>query len=92
MWWQGASFGGRMFSSSSFVFALGLAALWSRFKGRAWRVFGLAVTAFFMAWNVLLLMQFKSGMIPAEQPVPFREIAANQVKVVPYFIQHVTRR
>ncbi len=28
-WWQGASFGGRMFSSCSFGFVVGLAGLWS---------------------------------------------------------------
>ena len=91
-WWQGASFGGRMFCNSSFIFILGLAALWERFKGKAWRVASVAITVFFILWNALLVMQYESAMIPPEEPISVAELYQNQFFVVPFFLNHIFNR
>ena len=100
-WWQGASFGGRMFSSCSFIFVFGLAALWdwvklavnnSQTKNQLGRHLGLFVTLFLMIWNSLLVLQYESGMIPPEEPVPMVQIVRNQVLAVPFFLKHIFDR
>jgi hypothetical protein len=91
-WWQGASFGSRMFSNCSFIFVFGLAALWDYFRIRQWQRAAIALTGFFMAWNVLLVMQYESGMIPAETAISLVELYRNQLSVIPYFLNHVFNR
>lgn len=80
-WWQGASLGGRMFSSSSFVFTLGLAALWATPGSRARRGLAVALTALCVAWNGSLVIQYRLGMIPGEEPVALSRILAGHVEV-----------
>jgi hypothetical protein len=84
-WWQGASFGGRMFSSCSFIFTMGLASLWSRAKTSMTRRLVVLLTSGFIVWNILLAMQYVSRMIPVEEAVSMGQIVANQLKVVPFF-------
>jgi hypothetical protein len=84
-WWQGASFGGRMFSSCSFIFVMGLASLWSHAKTSLIRPIALLLTSGFIIWNILLAMQYISRMIPAEEALPMGQIVANQLKVLPFF-------
>jgi hypothetical protein len=91
-WWQGASFGGRMFSSCSFIFAFGLAALWDRFKGKAGQGLAMSVTLFFLVWNALLVLQYESGMIPPEEHVSVMQIVKNQFLAVPFFLKHIFER
>jgi hypothetical protein len=95
-WWQGASFGGRMFSSCSLIFVLGLAALWDGLGNwlprRAGRALAIALTLLAMLWNALLVMQYESAMIPAEEAVPLLELYGNQFSALPYFVQHVLNR
>lgn len=91
-WWQGTSFGGRMFCNSSFIFVFGLAALWDRFKGESWKRLGAIATIFFMVWNALLVLQYESAMIPPSAPVPMSRIVKNQVRAVPFFVKHVLDR
>lgn len=91
-WWQGASFGGRMFSNCSFIFVLGLAAFWDycfRLGRQSW---GIMITVFFIIWNGLLGLQYESGMIPPESPVTVAEIIQNQPLAIPYFLNHVFNR
>jgi len=85
-WWQGASFGGRMFSSCSFIFVMGLAALWSRTKTSSTRQIAILSTSGFIVWNILLAMQYISRMIPAEETVLMGQIIVNQFKVIPFFL------
>ncbi|MEM8777697.1 MAG: hypothetical protein AAGF26_02250 [Cyanobacteria bacterium P01_G01_bin.49] len=91
-WWQGASFGGRMFSNCSFIFVLGLAAFWDYFPRLSWQRWGIIVTSFFIIWNGLLVLQYESGMIPAEDPVTMGRIIQNQPLAVPYFLDHIFNR
>jgi hypothetical protein len=91
-WWQGASFGGRMFCSSSYIFVMGLAALWSGVNTlRAERLVGLLVLGF-VIWNVLLVMQYTSGMIPAEAPISVTRLVWNQFRVIPFFLDEFLRK
>ena len=81
-WWQGASLGGRMFASSSFAFVLGLAALWQTLATRAGRALGAGVTAGAVMWNLSLALQYRLGMIPAEEPVSLLRIASGHLEVL----------
>lgn len=86
-WWQGASFGGRMFCSSSYIFVMGLAALLRGVRTlRAERLVGLLVLGF-VIWNVLLVMQYTSGMISAEAPISMSRLVKNQFRIIPFFLQ-----
>lgn len=91
-WWQGASFGGRMFCNCSFLFSFGLAALWDRFPSRSWQRLGVVVTASLIVWNALLVLQYESGMIPPEAPVPIPQLIENQFSAIPFFLNHVFNR
>jgi hypothetical protein len=90
-WWQGASFGGRMFSSCSFVFVMGLASLWSRAKTSLTSQAVVLLTSGFIVWNLLLALQFTSRMIPAEEPVSMGQIVENQLRVLPFFLAKFIR-
>ncbi|MGK7942786.1 MAG: hypothetical protein AB4062_22030 [Crocosphaera sp.] len=91
-WWQGASFGGRMFANCSFIFVLGLAAFWDYFPRPSWQRWGAGITLFFIVWNGLLGLQYESGMIPPEDPVTMIQIIQNQPLAIPYFLNHVFNR
>ena len=91
-WWQGASFGGRMFANCSFIFVLGLAAFWDYFPRPSWHRWGVGITLFFIIWNGLLGLQYESGMIPPEEPVTMTQIIRNQPLAIPYFLNHVFNR
>jgi hypothetical protein len=91
-WWQGASFGGRMFCNCSLIFILGLAAFWDRFKSKAGRISAVVITVFFLVWNALLVMQYESAMIPPEEPISVAELFKNQFLVIPFFLNHVFNR
>jgi hypothetical protein len=91
-WWQGSSFGGRMFANCSFIFVWGLAALWDYVPSHRWKIVGIVATLFFMGWNALLVLQYESAMIPSEAPVTMGQIVQNQLFVIPYFINHLLKR
>jgi hypothetical protein len=87
--WAGiSSYGNRFFVSLTPLFILGLAVFFDRaaqlFRSRrgalAAAVALLAVTTF---WNVGLIFQWGSHLIPARGPVSFSEIVRNQFFVVP---------
>lgn len=86
--WDGmASFGSRYFVSLTPVFVLGLASFISWF-GRAWRsrqVWAVAssATALLILWNLGLIFQWGTHLIPARGPISWRDAAFNQVAVVP---------
>jgi hypothetical protein len=86
-WWQGAAFGGRMFSSCTFVFVMGLASLWSHARQTWARRAAVLLTLGFIAWNALLVLQYTSRMIPAEAAVSVGLIIRNQFRVVPFFLE-----
>ena len=87
--WDGiSSFGNRFFVSLTPLFVLGLTAslAWlgdslSR-SGRAWTIGALA-TGVFIVWNLGFIFQWGTKMIPARGPISWRQMAYNQVVMVP---------
>lgn len=91
-WWQGASFGGRMFCNCSLIFTLGLASLWEIFFKKNLLIYPIIITLFFMLWNGLLVMQYESAMIPPEEPISISKLYSNQLFVIPFFLDHIFNR
>jgi len=86
--WDGlSSFGNRFFVSLTPVFILGLAALFDSFA-RAWDerragVFASCITTALIVWNLGLIFQWGTHLIPTRGPISWREACYNQVAVVP---------
>jgi hypothetical protein len=86
--WHGlSSFGNRFFVSLTTLFILGLAAFFD-WLARTWnerRASFVApiITALFIAWNMGLMFQWGTHLIPARGPISWRNTAYNQVAVVP---------
>jgi hypothetical protein len=86
--WDGlSSFGNRFFISLTPVFILGLAAFFDWFA-RAWGesragIFATAMTSLLILWNLGLIFQWGTHLIPARGPISWREASYNQVAVVP---------
>jgi hypothetical protein len=86
--WDGmSSFGSRYFVSLTPLFILGvavffdwLAHLW---RARPTRVLATCTTLFLILWNMGLIFQWGTHLIPARGPISFRQAAYNQVAVVP---------
>jgi hypothetical protein len=87
--WHGmASFGNRFFISLTPLFIFGLAAVmeraaaWFARPARALAALG-AIAALLVVWNLAFIFQWGTGLIPARGPISWREMARNQVIVVP---------
>jgi hypothetical protein len=86
--WDGlSSFGNRFFISLTPAFILGLAALFN-WLSKAWNeaaAFRAAATTvvLLIIWNLGLVFQWGTHLIPPRGPISFREAAYNQVAVVP---------
>jgi hypothetical protein len=87
--WAGiSSFGNRFFLSLTPVFVIGLAGLldavwrWSGERRLAWRG-SCALLALLVMWNLGLIFQWGTQLIPERGPVSWRQVAYNQVEVVP---------
>jgi hypothetical protein len=86
--WDGlSSFGNRFFVSLTPVFVLGLASLFdwlaNQWSERSAAAFAYGVTALLIVWNLGLIFQWGTHLIPARGPISFRDAAYNQVAVVP---------
>jgi hypothetical protein len=87
--WDGiSSFGNRFFVSLTPLFILGLAIVLERsaafFKEpRVAKLVAAAVLTCFAAWNLGLVYQLGTHLVPARGPISFRQAAYNQVAVVP---------
>jgi hypothetical protein len=86
--WDGlSSFGNRFFISLTPVFILGLAALFdfaaTAFRARRLSALAPVATAALVLWNLGLIYQWGTHLIPARGPISFREAAYNQIAVVP---------
>lgn len=84
--WHGqSSFGNRFFLSLTVVLVLGLAALAEAVRARGagpWRAL-VVVVATLVVWNVGFAFQWGTNIIPNRGPVSLRQVAVNQVTVVP---------
>lgn len=86
--WDGiSSFGNRFFVSLTPLFVLGLASFFgwiaSKWSERRATAFAWSVTALFVLWNMGLIFQWGTHLMPARGPVNWRDVAYNQVAVVP---------
>jgi len=86
--WHGmSSFGNRFFISLTALFVVGLAAfldaLARAWRSRSGRAFAIGAMALLVLWNMGLIFQWGTHLIPARGPIPWREAAYNQVAVVP---------
>jgi hypothetical protein len=86
--WDGiSSFGNRFFVSLTVLFTLGLAvfldSLAHIWRERAATVVAGIGTAVLVAWNLGLIFQWGTHLIPARGPVSWHEAAYNEVVVVP---------
>jgi hypothetical protein len=100
--WDGlSSFGNRYFVSLTSIFVLGLTAFFD-WLGQLWSerraaLASAAVTALLALWNLGLLFQWGTHLIPARGPISWREAAYNQIAVVPaeasqMMMNYLTRR
>jgi len=87
--WAGiSSFGNRFFVSLTALFILGLSVTLESFAGlfahqqRAVLVFG-GILGCFVLWNLGMIYQWGTHLIPARGPISFSEAAHNQFHVVP---------
>jgi len=100
--WHGiSSFGNRFFVSLTTLFILGLAAFYD-WLARAWNERRAAFvapifTVLFIVWNMGLMFQWGTHLVPARGPISWRDAAYNQVAVVPVQVgrtlaKYVTQR
>ena len=86
--WHGlASFGNRFFVSLTVLFVLGLSSFFD-WLARVWNsrrtiIFVPTVTTALILWNLGLIFQWGTHLIPARGPISWRDTAYNQVEVVP---------
>jgi hypothetical protein len=94
--WDGiSSFGNRFFVSLTAIFVIGLAACFDSL-GRAWAgrsatAVAAGASAVFIAWNLGLIFQWGTHLIPVRGPISWRDAAYNQVAVVPLQAEGVVR-
>jgi hypothetical protein len=78
-WWQGDSFGGRMFISAMWIWLLGLAGcvewLLARGRGRLAVVAG----ALLIVWNALSLAQYRLGFVPMSAPLTWEQMTIERL-------------
>lgn len=96
--WAGiSSYGNRFFVSLTSLFVIGLGVLLERFAAlfaqrRPALLASSALLALFALWNLGLIYQWGTHLIPARGPISFSEASANQVRVVPQQIFSQLRR
>jgi hypothetical protein len=87
--WDGlSSFGNRKFLSLAPLFVLGLAVTFREFanvfrKSQGALVTARSVTALLVVWNLAFIFQWGTHLVPARGPISWRQMAYNQVAVVP---------
>lgn len=95
--WHGlSSYGNRFFVSLTPLFVLGLAEAWHRFRAlfpqdRPAFLCASVATAVFVLWNVGLLFQWGTHVIPARGPISWRQMVHNQVTLVPVAIARTAK-
>lgn len=80
-WWQGASFGGRMFLSAMWLWVFGLTALFDWLRQRP-RLFSAAIAAsvLLVIWNALALLQYRLLRVPANSPLTWEQMTWDRVE------------
>jgi hypothetical protein len=80
-WWQGDSFGGRMFLSAMWIWVLGLAGCFEWLRGRRLFYPALAVGLLLILWNGLSLMQYRLGFVPMSAPLTWEQMTIGRLKM-----------
>lgn len=94
--WDGvSSFGSRFFVSLTALFVVGLAVLFD-LLAQAWQKRGTEIVAWgatsaLVLWNIGLIFQWGTHLIPPRGPISWRDAAYNQVAVVPARAESVVR-
>jgi hypothetical protein len=86
--WDGlSSFGNRFFVSLTSIFVIGLAAFFdwlaSALTERRAAIVSVSATAVLTLWNLGLIFQWGTHLIPARGPISWHDAAYNQFEVVP---------
>jgi hypothetical protein len=86
--WDGlSSFGNRKFISLLPFFVIGLAVALSEFAGSLIKskemAIAASVVAVFVIWNLAFIFQWGTHLVPARGPISWKEMAYNQVVIVP---------
>ena len=79
IWWAGWSYGGRRFDSCVVFFVIGAAAIFEFLRRRP-MILVLGLCGFFMLWSFGLMSQSRSGQIPPDRLVSFRDVSVNNVQ------------
>jgi hypothetical protein len=87
-WQGGAGFGLRYIMSCTPIFSLALAALFQHWR----RPFVPAVSLFFVVWNLFMVVQASTGMIPRDGHFPISMMLRNQFLEVPRRIGDIASR
>jgi len=77
-WWGVDAFGMRRMVGALPVFVLGCAAAFEAVRASRWRARLLASLAFFAAWNVAFMVQYRLGLISPRDPLTFRELVIDK--------------
>lgn len=91
-WFGGAAFGMRRFINCTVLFVVGLAALAEGLRPRVPGPLLAAGGAALIAWNLMFIVQFVTGMVPRQQPVDMLEMARNQFLGVPPRLAEIAQR
>ena len=75
-WWFGCSFGGRAYINCSFIFAIGLAMIFTIIKQKL-RVVFLLLVLILTGWNLLFIAQYSFSILPHDQPVELHQVLTN---------------
>ncbi len=85
-WWQGDSFGGRMFISAMPIFALGLAALLDRLSRSRYLSAAILVSAVLLAWNGLFMLEYRLGCFSRSAPLSVSQAMTATFRCLPDFL------
>jgi hypothetical protein len=87
-WQGGAGFGLRYLISCTAIFTAGLAALYSRLTHKLVPV----ISIFFIIWNIFMVIQVSTGMLPRDAHFKISQMLRNQFIEVPKRLGDITYR
>jgi hypothetical protein len=85
-WWQGDSFGGRVFISAMPIFALGLAALLDRLSRGRYLTAVLLLSIVLLAWNGLFMLEYRLGCFSRSAPLSVSQAMTATFRCLPDFL------
>lgn len=81
-WWQGDSFGGRMFISALWIWQIGLACFVERlWQQRSGQIAVLSAGCLLLIWNTLSLMQYRLGFVSMGDPLTWQEMTIERLRL-----------